>query len=487
MRLLTAGMCAVFLALGPVAWGAEAESSAIPGKWHSAARSGVVVVYQDDTRDLVNGVLELAAKKLAEDPGWTDRQNPLAGKRDAVLACVARQLGLEKPTVSMENTWEHMMGAVSDWADLSPNPTRLRLWKRETLARLLAEGKQIPNVSFSPTTGEIAYNTSLRLTSDGKASGPRDRFTPIIIYENSSHPPLVQAAAVIDYCLQAGGNLRSPGPICHEIAEVGMTADLGLKGPFRRWFAEGASNVVAEACVGEVLGKDAADAFRRQTAAPESAKRTVDLLGWRAVEWGSEMPGTSDPAVLSASYGLATAVVRGLVERHGPDTLRKVFLEIAAGKSRDDQVIHDTIRKVTGEDTKALLKEFGVDSPDLFRGVAVRAFAVACCEPDGKGDWRPVPARAEAVELPLRGKFLCIRFEYAVADPPVELKITLAGPSVGGGAGQVVNQVHKLTSTSGSLLAVRFQSASGALQPGTHRVGFYVRDKLLREIEIALK
>jgi len=478
--------------------GAWAEQAEIPGEWKELTRSGITVFYQEETKDLAPQILDLAEKMLRGKPAVS--QSPeidrLAKNKDKVFQFVSSQLGLKEPSELVRGAMDSLLEAPKKLAALCPDPHRLRVWRKETLKKLLSEGKAIPGFTYDKASDVVTFQWNAYVgTKDKGGTPPPDTCAPIVIKDDPKKTPLDQAREIIDECttqLREVMQMMAGGVVCHEAAEGLMAYDLGLRGPFRRWFCEGAANLIAERCLREFVGAKAARDFAevQSTKEHESQKSQADLIAWRADEWEKEMPQKWVEEIQSARYAFSTHEVRELVKRHGPNTLPDIFKELRKVKWTDenegipDQAIYDAIKKVTGEDMKAVLAGYSKEIKDEFRGIVVGDVEVGECGKDKEGGWQVINPSGTSPVTVSGTKGICVQFHYAVMNPPAALKIELKSPS--GEEKTFITTTHtdKLTSANVDALGTQFGSPTERFAPGYHRMFIYINDRLLKMIDI---
>ena len=472
------------LVIGPI--GAEEETAA--RKWRKVQDSGVVIEFKDETELLALEVLPEAVKRLKEiQLGEADELDKLIRNKDAVLQFIGHQLALDQPGRSMTQAFGKVARGLQQLLRVMPDPHHITIWQREKLKKLLIAGENIPSFTYNPDSDKVEYMLVEEQEFKENTLAPRRPF-PIVIKDDLTKKPIQQAIEQMDKFVDMLKHFPSglAGTLCHEVTEVGIVWDIGVRSPFRRWFSDGVANYVVGLCLEEFLGKAASQTFLDafDVSRYQHLKDQIDLLSWQAGEWERESPYPIDTETSFAYYAFSTHEILGLADRHGPDIIPAIFKQIAKFEVQNEQTVFDAIKKVTNEDFRAVLKKYGTMATDDFKGLAIRHFVVGPCEKDDKGKWH-MTKETTTIPIIAGGKHgICLHFHYATTNPPVALKVEFVGPPKPDGPGDVMTQTAQLTKKSDVVQLYWWPTADE--KPGECQIRTYFDNELYRNVEITL-
>jgi hypothetical protein len=459
------------------------QTDAPDGKWLKLTRSGITVEYQADTADLAQQFIpEAAARKEKRAPiAGTSELRTLVNHQNELLRFIAGQLGMGKPSKDMTEVFQQLPSTMRVLQSIS-KCRHFKLWRADELKKWLRSGHKDPWITYVPATGDFVFGRNLTHWE----REPNVQAIPIIVDQKSTDSPLSQAVVQLDACQKIPGSIPAAGVVCHEVAEITMLYDLHIRGAFRRWFCDGAANCIAAECLEKFLGKDASAAYLAtlDTKDYEDIEDEVDLLHWRAVEWESETPFRMDERLQNAHYAYATAEIRALTSKYGPEVLPGIFKEIARSRNTDDSIL-DAIKKTTGEDYRRRLAQYGAKSNDPLKGLAISDFRVGTGERTGERQWRMTQ---ETTNIPLTNDDrhgILVTFRCATAETPVQVRCVCTTPrKPDGGMGTE-------TCTFGSKsnecpIRAWFTFDEEHFVPGSADVKIYLNDKLIMDVEFKL-
>lgn len=446
--------------------------------------AGITIEYQDDSADLAAKLVPEITKRLAERtplPGEDDLRT-LVKHQDELLQFIAAQLGMKAPSEDMVEVFRQLPHTIRVLQSIR-DCRRFRIWHADELKRLLASGHKDPWLTYRPETDDFEIGKNL---TDWEHE-PNIQAIPIIIKDDPTLSPISQATAQLDMCQDVPKALPAAGVICHEIAEMAMLYDLSIRGAFRRWFCEGAANCIAASCVQEFLGKDAAAAFvaAYDPADYKDMEDQVDLLRWRSVEWEEQMPSQMDDRLRNAHYAYATWEVLALTNIYGPGVLPAIFRDVAGSKNKDHDAILDAIKRVTGEDYRKRLAEYGTKSADRFKGLAITDFRIGTGERTGEHQWR---ITQETTNIPLYSDDkhgILVTFRCAAADPPAQVRCVCTTPRKPDGRPGDETCTFGSDRNESSIWAA-FTFEEERYLPGDARVRVYLNDKLVKDIKLKM-
>lgn len=274
-----------------------------------------------------------------------------------------------------------------------------------------------------------------------------------------------------------------PWLIYHEVSERAIVCDHHIYSRFRRWFCDGAAEVIAELCTREIFGGEAYEKALTtwgDASAYGSDIAKVDLLNWRAAECEDDLPVQMDNHVRRAHYFYATQEVRGLVGRHGRKVLPQIIREIDRLDSTDSESILKAIRYVTGEDMRSHLAVYGSAINDPYKGLAVCYPAVGYAQLSANGYRVGDIVKTNNIPLLFDGKHaIVLQFDFGVIDPPVTVSAELvrAGTKISDQTVDIDRKAGRVT--------MEFQMTT-ILKPGDYTLKLSLAGKCFKSIPIKL-
>ncbi len=451
-------------------------------KWLKLTEAGITIEHQEDTADLARQLAPEITKRLAQRMPLPGEGNlhMLVKQQDALLKFIAVQLGLDEPSKDMVKVFQQLPYTIRVLQSIR-NCKRFKIWHANELKSSLVSGHKDPWLTYRPETDDFVFGKNL---ADWEHE-PNVRVIPIIIKDDPKNSPIRQATEQLDMCQDIPKTLPAVGVVCHEVAEMAMLYDMGIRGPFRRWFCEGAANCIAASCLRRFISAEAADAFLAtwDPGIYKDIEPQVDLLDWRAVEWENDIPFQMDDKLRNAHYAYATTEVLALTSKYGPEVLPAIFREVDRVPNPDDDAILDAIKKVTGEDYRKQLGRYEGKSADPFRGLAVCDFRIGTGERMAEHQWRMTQ---ETTNIPLTSDDkhgILVTFRCAATDPPVQVRCectTSRGPDSHTGVETCTFGSNK----SEFPVWASFTFEEGCYLPGDAVVRVYLNDKLVKDIKL---
>lgn len=473
----------VVFALALAAGRTLAEPAADTGKWRKMEQAGFIIEYQSDMEDLARRLMPEIIKRVekTDTPQSMADLETLIKHKDEVLRFIMGQLGMSKPGENTRITFEQFPAVLHTFQSIR-YCQHFKIWHKEELVKLLKSGYQDPWLTYEPATDSIRFG---KYWTDWK-NVPEVDVLPLIIEKDSTYSAFEQAVYLLDFHQEMARTLPSAALVCHETAEVAMGEDLEIRGAFRRWFCEGAADYIAAACVEKLFGKAASTEYLkpRHPTLYKDLRNQVDLLRWRAPEWQTDMP-TMDDRLGSAHYAYAAREVFGLAKRHGPEVIPTVFKEISKSEIRDGETILNAIKKVTGEDIRAVLEEYGAESKDRLRGLAIRHVKLGTGERLADKQCR-MTQETTTIPLTSEGKHgIIFTFWYAAADPPVTVKCECTTPRKPDGHSEVETYSLEVKERVYGA-SVFFSFEEGYYMPGDASIRLFLNEHLVKELPFKL-
>lgn len=340
--------------------------------WKSIEQNGCVLKYEDADEGLAKQLLPEIVKRVESvKSGKSPSQlELLSAKRKELLAAVAEEYGIERPSKDMGKVLDECLKV------LLPLQEAVRKCRVFELRRQDAdEPLENESVSFEFSSDSKSFSWLLRSTEGEKRKSTLDFDTvPVFVPKDSEGTDFEKALKSLDEIF----DLPAAGIVGHELAEITLMLHLKMQGAYDRWFSDGVGTYVGVKVIEDVLGKGAADALKHAYDAREHADMAekIDLLAWRNSAWETDMPFVQ-PRVTSACYAFSYKEMKELVERHGNDTMKRICSAVISSKDkvRNEKTLIDAIKSVTGEDMRKVLGKYGSKSEDKFRGIAIKGFA----------------------------------------------------------------------------------------------------------------
>ena len=343
----------------------------VPGDWQKVEKDGIVIMCEQDTRELAEQLLPEISKRIEKNrkEGAGAQIDLLVKQKKEVLQFIATQLGMDKPGKNMNIAFD----GFADMGKRLRDCRRFRIWRKEKVKEILASGQSLPGFTYDPATDKVSGTVSF------SNKNHKDVEYPIGLKQDEKATDFQQAIKQLDEKVFMPAEV-----IIHETSEAGIIYDFKQSGAFRRWFCDGAAEYVNVECTRRFLGEDAARKWQkdRDDLRNKDFADQVDLLNWRASEWEKDSGYEMDDKLTNAHYSFALYEMQELVKRHGPETLARICREIA--KSEDDPKDQNTIMlavvKTTGEDMNLVLAKYGSKSPDPFKGIAINSLTLVAFE-----------------------------------------------------------------------------------------------------------
>jgi hypothetical protein len=347
---------------------------------------GFTLRYEESEADIARQASKEIITRFKPKPLGNVRKqfDVMKSRREEILAFIAAELGMEKPGEQMTAVFDKFSLLMPSLLNSLNDAREFRIWNRERLKSMLASGEKIPGFSYSVKTGEIFFNVQSSDPSIPPFTGP----LPLVV-KRTGTDPMVQIAEQLNTYEQIMREFQGAGVLCHEVAEIGMSADMGMTSPFRRWLVEGAANHIAMKTLDRFLGKEIAQDFASafDTRIYEARKKQIDLVGWRAIEWDKITPSNLDTDLTQAYYGFATKAFEEHIVKSGPDAVPALFKGIAATGDKSDAEIYAVLKTITGKDVRQALEAEYPPAAGPFRGFAARFLKVHPLKRKVDGSW----------------------------------------------------------------------------------------------------
>lgn len=450
-------------------------------KWISLTQDGFTLEFEKDDAEIAAQSLPLIVERFGSVSLDKFRRELgiVKSKRDEILPFIASELGMTKPGTQMSSVYDKF-GLLFPVLVNSLNKARdFRIWNRERLKSLLAAGGKIPGFIYVKETDDIFFNINATDPDVPPFTGP----LPLVLDRKRGTLP-EQVSTQLGTYESAIRNIPSAGVIFHEVAEVGMTADIGMSSPFRRWLCEGAANHISARALNRFIGEKAAreyeDSFNTEPG--KEAKGDIDLVAWRAIEWDKITPPWAAYDLAQAYYSHATKAFRDHVAGTSPENVPALFSIITARKEKEDPDIYYALRLITGKDMRKVLEQQYPPRKNPFRGFAAKLLEIRPMAKKAGGSWELLPP---ADTMPLRqdgSRGFKLIMTYATLGQPLEMKVEFTGS----GMKQPDFFTHMLNKQQDTI-AVDMVFRKSDLLPGPAEVTVLVNGVVLQKKKIMLK
>ncbi len=453
-------------------------------EWKRVSDAGVMIEYQAEMEETARELLPELVKRLRDVPAVGSSEHlaeldELAKNKEKILGFMAQNLGMEKPGSLMDRTFDQAIQTFKQVLPSIPDAHLVKLWQKETLVSLLTSGEDAPGWKWNAESKEPIFNLNIQVQPGG-SNKPKE-LVQVHASKDTSTAEAVKSIAdqVTQFAMGMDQFLYPATYIFHDIAANGFGEDIGLRSAFGRWFLEGVACSISDATAKEFPGKLISPIPSKwdSTAPFEKLKGRVDLLSWRSPGW---MPDIVKGELLIAHQAFAVSEIRGLISRHGEKAIPSIIKEYTKSEAHNNQAILDAIKKVTDEDFVQVLNEYGKESTDIFKGLAVRSVAPCTIEID-PSDGEAKVRDSGTIPIAKDGKpQFGFHFAYESLMTPIAAKLELIKIE---GEDVVASTDLNLTKPTDAVLAT-FDTSK--LEPGDYKVRMYFSDKPMGEIRFKL-
>ncbi|MFQ3549892.1 MAG: hypothetical protein SNJ70_09100 [Armatimonadota bacterium] len=224
----------------------------------------------------------------------------LSDNKEAILKYIANFVGLDDYTERMSIIFDNFISTAISHS----KKTTIRLWDKNEVVEYINNNKELPGFTYDTNTGITSYRIDFQSKSNGDSSILDANPIPIVINTDFEQTPYAQAIIVLNAFSGLLSQKLGPGILCHEVAEIAMVSDIGIKGAFTRWFCEGTANLIAYDTLKTFINKESADKFISyyNPIKFNHLKDTTDILGWRTIDWSGEMPPKNTSGIEETAY-----------------------------------------------------------------------------------------------------------------------------------------------------------------------------------------
>lgn len=450
-------------------------------KWVSISRDGFTLEYEEENAGIAAQSLPVIAERFraVSLDRFRRELGTVKAKRNEILQFIASELGMAKPGAQMSSVYDKFCLLFPVLVNSLNKARDFRIWNRERLKSFLAAGGKIPGFTYVKETDDIFFNINATDPDVPPFTGP----LPLVLDRKRGAMPEQVSTQLAAY-ESAIRNIPGAGVIFHEVAEVGMTADIGMGSPFRRWLCEGAANHISARVLGRFLGEKAAREYEANfdTEPGRVAKGEIDLVAWRAIEWDKITPPWAAHDLGQEYYSHATRAFRDHVAGGSPENVPALFSIISARKEKEDQDIYHALRLVTGKDMRKVLEQQYPPRKSPFRGFAVKQLEIRPMVKKADRSWELLPP---ADTMPLRqdgSRGFRLIMTYATLGRPLEMKVEF----IGSGMKQPDFFMHTLNRQQDTIAADMVFRKSDLL-PGPAEVTVLVNGAVLQKLNIMLR
>lgn len=279
-------------------------------------------------------------------------------------------------------------------------------------------------------------------------------------------------------------NIPGAGVICHEVAEIGISVDIGMAGPFRRWLCEGAANHIAIKTLEKFISKKAARSYAAEfnTKQFRKTKTRVDLAAWRAMEWDVITPPWVEQDTIRDYYTHATKAFENYIASAGPAMIPELFKRIAASNDKTDAGMYAALYKVTGKDIRTLLETEYPPAKSPFRGFAAQLLSVRPIIKKEDGSWGVMEASDVIPFSKDTTRGFTLIMTYASLGQPVELKVEFMGEGM-----KAPDRFSRMLVNITDTIAVDRIFGEGDLKPGPAVITVFINGAVLQTRRLQIR
>lgn len=450
-------------------------------QWFSLKQEGFTLEYQTSEADIAARALPSIVERFKSIrlDKFREELNIVKTRKKEILIFIASELGMKKPGTQMSSVYDKFSILFPVLVNSLNKARDFRLWDRAKLKSFLAAGGKIPGFSYIKDTDDIFFNINVTDPNVPPFTGP----LPLVL-DRAKGDLSEQVSAQLGTYESAVRNIPGAGVIFHEVAEFGMTADIGMISPFRRWLCEGAANDIAARTLRKFVGEKSAREYEGSfnTEADKSTPGEIDLVAWRAIEWDKITPPWASYDLTQTYYNHATKAFFDHVSGTSPENVPALFSIISARKEKTDADIYHALRLVTGKDMRKILEKQYPPSKNPFRGFAVKLLEVRPMAKKADGSWELL-STADAMPLKQDGSrgFRMI-MTYATLGRPAEMKVEFIGNGM-----KDHDFFMQTLNKNQDTIAVDMVFRKSDLKPGPAELAVYINGSVLQKISFMLK
>ncbi len=318
---------------------------------------GIYIEYPPVWAPLVRQFHPWLYERLAKLADWRPEDDliKLHRNRDKVAAYAAKQLGVPGQPRAMMAYMTQMERLVGKACSAIPNPRRIRLWRRSQLIAYLAAGGQLEGYLYDGKRNVVSFIG--QFAEGGGADTKQPGLVPIVLRQTAGPPLLAEAKKRTDRFLSGVRRVvpRLIASAVNSSIRVGIRRDLRVQAPHDAWLVAGAADYLTCAALRRYVSGDIASQYLRvlDVRSYPGLRNRVKLAAWSMKPDEVAMPADR---LGMAREAFAMAEVMRLLDRHGEDTLAKVFAELRkTGNTTSPTAVVDAVKKVTGEDVTSRL------------------------------------------------------------------------------------------------------------------------------------
>jgi hypothetical protein len=383
--------------------------------------NGVVIEYDQNMFDLAKQLLPEVEKRVkAEDQqsAQTKAANETLKQNYAdIQKFLYSEIGVAQPK---NNSLSMMLGGMPDCTidcivNSLPSVKHLKIYDEDALKARLANGEKIDGFQYNPSNDTLVMIPKPIICSTISINGQVTKddsndsnAVTILIKPGDLQDEMNQALRYLDGMVKSSSAVAKSS-ISSAIrlavqAAIQTNYDINLS---RRWFYEGMTNYLTARCLERFSGEGVASEYLNQydPTQYQDLKDQVNLRKWPrgldihisnidpgklGIDLSEIGPGSSvefdvrqlpedlqqdiqhnlgelvgDARLHQAACCFATSEICNLANRHGADAITAIFKEIGKADEPTEQTIFDAIQKVTGEDFRAILGQYGSKAKEI--------------------------------------------------------------------------------------------------------------------------
>jgi TPR repeat protein len=319
------------------------------------------VFYGPPLANDLNAVRETFEKLSIEVEEEQKRAGELLGKSDEIIREINRLVGWEPDAEFLKYQRELFSALLNNatWRALLHDSRLFFMPKAET-KRYLRGGGRIPGMTYDPVT-DTANSQFTQGVSSTNLAGPSER-AGLLAFPGDS---LAEVSGRLNSMRETFSTV-SAGAVLHEVVEITLLKRLAPSDQYYRWFSDGFANAMTELLLRRFVSVEAerkmAEAF--SIARYQDLKSSILLRYWPGEARRFDTFLESERRLGQARYSFATVEARRLIEKHGPEVLKRTLdlaltdtRKIEGGYTTSDRLLH-CLQRVTGEDLEARFREY---------------------------------------------------------------------------------------------------------------------------------